>query len=243
MAVIPFVSQIFLTDDNRCDLPVKLRSFVDAVCRAFPQCKHTVYNNATLRSFIAEHYEDAVLAAYDMLRPYSYKADLGRYCLLNVIGGWYFDIAVKVLTGIVVGEDLEFLAFRDRQKFTGTTWSCQTAVLYSRPKSNVLRTAIDLVVKNCSENYYGITSLCPTGPTLLGEALAINRGNPRHMFGDFVDLTPTHEKKNSAFVLPDGTILAWGKRGQPGDLTTLGVSGGNNYSELWRARRVYGTPA
>ena len=240
--MIPFISQIFLTDSTQGELPVQLQATVDSVRRAFPKCRHTLFNDETLRSFIAEHYENDVVETYDALRPYAYKADLGRFCILNVTGGWYFDIAVTVQTGIAVTEGVEFLAFRDIQRSSGTSWACATSVLYSRPGNPVLKTAIDRIVRNHKENYYGVTPLCPTGPSLLGEALALHRGNSRHLFGDFLELTPAHQIRNHAFVLSDGTILAWGKRAGGGNLTRLGVSGGNNYNDLWKARQIYRTP-
>jgi len=237
--LIPSISQIFLTDGDQQELPPHLQRAVESVRRALPNCRHTIYDNQRLRAFISEHYDGDVLETYDALRPYSYKADLGRYCLLNVLGGWYFDISVHALLGISLSEQVELLAFRDIQRNSSTSWACSTAVFYSRPMSKVLRTAIDLVVRNRKEDYYGITPLCPTGPTVLGEALAVNRANPRHIFGDLLELTPAHQEKNRAFVLPDGTILAWGKRAAGGDLAALGVSGGNNYNELWKTRQIY----
>lgn len=237
--MIPSVSQIFLTDGDRHELPPQLQRAVESVRQAFPKCRHTLYNDATLRAFIAEHYGGEVLETYDALRPYSYKADLGRYCLLNAIGGWYFDVSVQPLLGISLADQVALLAFRDIQRNSSTTWSCSTGVLYSRPQNRVLRTAIEYVVRNRKENYYEVTPLCPTGPTLLGEALAANRAHPHHVFGDYLELTPAHQQKNRAFVLPDGTILAWGKRAAGGDLSALGVRGGNNYNELWQARQIY----
>ena len=214
---------------------------VDSVKRAFPWCTHTIFGNETLRSFISERYDAEVVETYDALRPYAYRADLGRYCLLNATGGWYFDVGVVAHEGIEVGDEVEFLAFRDIQRNSRTSWACASSVLYSRPKNAVLETAIERIVRNRREGYYGITPLCPTGPTLLGEALAVRRANSRHVLGDVLELTPGHKNKNRAFVLPDGIILAWGKRAEGGDLTSLGVVGGNNYNELWRARQIYRT--
>ena len=99
-----------------------------------------------------------------------------------------------------------------------------------------------MIISNCRDGYYGVTPLCPTGPTLLGEALAAHRANPRHLFGDFLELTPTYPQKNRAFVLDDGAIFAWGKRAEGGDLTALGIRGGNNYNDLWTARKIYELP-
>jgi mannosyltransferase OCH1-like enzyme len=232
------ISQIFLSDADQ-ELSPFLRHAVSTVKNAFPNDNHTVYNKNSLREFIADNYDADVLGAYDALRPYSYKADLGRFCLLNKLGGWYFDIAVRVMNPVEVGDRIEWLAFRDIQRFSYTSWACATTVLYSKPNNSALTTAIEMIVNNCQEKYYGITPLCPTGPTLLGKALAANGSQADFVYGDYLELTPTHEQKNRAFVLPDGTIMAWSKPSGGGDLTGVGAKGVNNYNELWAARQVY----
>jgi len=232
------ISQIFLSDTDQ-ELSPFLRHAVSTVKSAFPNDNHTIYDKNSLRQFISDNYDADVLGAYDTLRPYSYKADLGRFCLLNKLGGWYFDIAVRVMNPVEVGDRIEWLAFRDIQRFSYTSWACATTVLYSKPDNIALTTAIEMIVNNCQEKYYGITPLCPTGPTLLGAALAANGGNPNFVYGDYLELTPTHEQKNRAFVLPDGTIMAWSKPSGGGDLTGVGAKGVNNYNELWASRQVY----
>jgi mannosyltransferase OCH1-like enzyme len=232
------LSQIFLSDTDQ-ELSPFLRHATSTVKNAFPNGNHTIYDKNSLRQFISDNYDADVLSAYDALRPYSYKADLGRFCLLNKLGGWYFDIAVRVVNPVEVGDRIQFLAFRDIQRFSYTTWACATTVLYSKPDNIALTTAIEMIVNNCQEKYYGITPLCPTGPTLLGAALAANGGNPNFVYGDYLELTPTHEQKNRAFVLPDGTIMAWSKPSGGGDLTGVGAKGVNNYNELWASRQVY----
>jgi mannosyltransferase OCH1-like enzyme len=232
------ISQIFLSDAGD-DLSPFLQYATGTVKAAFPGAKHTIYGKESLRAFISDNYDAEVLWAYDTLKPYSYKADLGRFCLLNKLGGWYMDIAVRVANPVDVGPRIKMLAFRDIQRFSFTSWACATTVLYSQPSNPALVTAIELIVKNCHEQYYGITPLCPTGPTLLGEALAINKGQSDFVYGDYLELTPTHEQKNRAFVLPDGTIMAWSKPSGGGDLTGVGAKGVNNYNELWAARDIY----
>lgn len=234
------VSQIFLSDGKQ-QLSPFLEYASQTVRNAFSEADYTLYNNETLRQFIADNYNKDVLWAYDSLRPYSYKADLGRFCLLNKLGGWYLDIAVRMVNPVEVGDRIKFLAFRDIQRFSFTSWACATTILYSQPDNSALQFAIDMIVDNCREKYYGITPLCPTGPTLLGAALAANGGQTDFVYGDYLELTPTHEQKNRAFILPDGTIMAWSKPSGGGDLTGVGAKGVNNYNELWQARRVYET--
>jgi len=239
-ALIMQVSQIFLSDMDTKLSPF-LQHATSTVKGAFPDADYVLYDKDSLRQFIADNYGDEVLWAYDSLRPYSYKADLGRFCLLNKLGGWYFDIAVRIANPVEVGERIKFLAFRDIQRFSFTSWACATTVLYSQPENPALQFAIKMIVANCVEQYYGITPLCPTGPTLLGKALAVNGSQSDFVYGDYLELTPTHEQKNRAFILPDGTIMAWSKPCGGGDLTQLGSKGTNNYNELWAARQVYAT--
>ena len=233
------ISQIFLSDAGD-DLSPFLQHATGTVKAAFPEADYTLYTKESLRQFIKDNYDCEVLWAYDSLLPYSYKADLGRFCLLNKLGGWYMDIGVRIANAVEIGPRIKMLAFRDIQRFSFTSWACATTVLYSRTDNEALVTAIGLIIKNCHEKYYGITPLCPTGPTLLGQALALNGSNADFVYGDYLELTPTHEQKNRAFVLPDGTIMAWSKPSGGGDLTGLGAKGVNNYNELWAKRQVYG---
>lgn len=232
------ISQIYLSDESD-ELSPFLQHATGTVKNAFPDANHTIYTKETLRQFIADNYEERILQAYDQLRPYSYKADLGRFCLLNKLGGWYMDIAVRIVNPVEVGPRIKFLAFRDIQRFSYTSWACATTVLYSQPDNAAMQIAIDMIATNCTEKYYGITPLCPTGPTLLGKALAVNGSQSDFIYGDYLELTPTHEQKNRAFVLPDGTIMAWSKPSGGGDLSGLGAKGVNNYNEMWAAKRIY----
>ena len=234
------VSQILLSDAQQ-ELSPFLQHTTSTVNDAFPDLEHVLYDNESLRQFIADNYDKNVLNAYDMLRPYAYKADLGRYCVVNKLGGWYFDAAIKMHTPVQLGPRIKMMAFRDIQRFSGTGWSCANGVFYSQPDNPVLSASIETIVRHCREQYYGITPLCPTGPALFGQMLAANRGQPDFVYGDYLELTPVHEQKNRAFVLPNGTILAWGKPSGGGDIASLGAVGTNNYNELWHSREIYNT--
>lgn len=233
------VSQIFLTDHGGNDVPEALLCLNETVQAGFPNMPYKRYNNEELRQFIADHFDADVVAAFDKLRSYSNKADLGRYCLLFANGGWYFDMGIRLHTPVELGDRIEMLAFREIQRFTGTCWACMTAVIFSKPGNPALRYAIDQIVKNCQDEYYGITPLSPTATPVLGQALAKHGEQANFVYGDFLQLTPIHQKTNNAFVLPDGTILAWGKVAGNGDLSSFGAKGVNNYNDLWHQRAIY----
>lgn len=232
------VSQIYLSDSGQALSP-SLRFATQTVMDAFPGADHRIYDRQTLRQFLVEHYDGDIVWAYDKLRPYAYKADLARYCLLQKFGGWYVDISIKIANPVVLGEKIQFLGFREIQKYSASSWACSNSIIFSKPGNKVFETAIAYVVRNCHEEYYGRTPLCPTGPTVFGAALAAHRAQENHLFGDVLELTPKHRIKNKAFVLADGTIMAWNKPAEGGDLVALGASGVNNYNDFWKARDVY----
>jgi mannosyltransferase OCH1-like enzyme len=233
------VSQIFLTDHGGNEVPPALSQLNEVIKAGFPAANYQRFNNESLRAFIEENFDKEVVRTYDSLRSYSNKADLGRYCLLYATGGWYFDMGIRLNTPVELGERIEMLAFREIQKFTGTCWACMTAVLFSKPGNPALMYAIEQIVKNVNNQYYGITPLSPTATPVLGQALAKHGEQANYVYGDFLQLTPTHEKQNTAFVLPDGTILAWGKTANGGDLSAFGAKGVNNYNNLWNERSLY----
>jgi hypothetical protein len=232
------VSQIYLSDtDNK--LPDFIRNCADTTRDLFPKFKYVLYNIESARAFLSKSFGSEVLNAFDTFNPYAYKADLLRYCLLYQEGGWYFDIAARPVTPIEVPDSIETIAFRDMPIFSGTNWSCVNAVLYSKPQSAVFNRAIQLVLENCKINHYGINAVCPTGPALLGRAFAIEGEHAGRIFGEYMFLTPMHQNRNPAFILPDGLIFALGKPADGGDLTNLGAVGTNNYNDFYQSRAVY----
>lgn len=238
------ISQIYISNQKTNALPAKLRDITTSIEKSFPGSTHVIYDDEMLRDFIAKRFSKEVVLAYDSLIPYAYKADLGRYCLLYELGGWYFDIAVQVIMQPRVSRDIEWVSFRDSNKWTNCSWTCSNAAIYSIPKNNILQTAIEMVIKNCKTEYYGVRSIDPTGPTLLGQAMAANGTNSKHIIGDILALTPTHKINNRAFVLPSGKILAWSKpwlSNGPVTLNSLGAEGTNDYKELWANRNIYRT--
>ena len=233
------VSQIYLSDSEDQELSPFLKYATSTVAKAFPGANHTTYNKRTLRQFIVDNYEGDVVWAYDKLRPFAYKADLGRFCLLKKLGGWYLDISIRMANPVQLDARTRFLGFRDIQKHSFTSWACSTSIIFSKTDNKVFGTTIDYIVRNCREEFYGRTPLCPTGPAVFGEALAAHRSQANYVFGDVLELTPAYQNKNKAFVLPNGTIMAWNKPVEGGDIAGLGAKGVNNYNEFWHARDVY----
>lgn len=232
------ISQIYFSDKDG-NPPVFLQGCMQTVKENFPESQHVLFNLEAARHFLTEKFGIEVLTAFDKLKPYAYKADLLKYCILYEIGGWYFDIATRPVSRVEIPDWVDSIAFGDTASISQSTWTCLNAVLYSKSKNPVYQTAINFVLENCKNLYYGKNALCPTGPILLGKAFAFNGDTTSNIFGDYVFLTPLHPNRNPAFVLPDGLIFAIGKPAGGGDLTALGAQGTNNYNDFYNQKDIY----
>lgn len=233
------ISQIYITDNDN-SLPSHLEHCVEKAKLLSPSMNHSLYGLDSGREFIKSKLGQEVLEAFDKLNPYAYKADLLRYCLLYETGGWYIDVGVELAVSTInVPANIESVAFKDMPIISQTSWTCQCSVLYAKPNLSVYQKAIELVVENCRAKYYGINALCPTGPSVLGRAFAIDGEKANRIFGDFIQLTPMHNNKNPAYVLPDGNIFAFHKKTAGGDLKGLGAVGTNNYNDFYNTKTVY----
>lgn len=238
------IVQIYISDDNG-DPPELLERAITSVKQSFSSHRYTLHNDESLRSFIARHFEREVVAAYDKLRPYAYKADLGRYCLLFQHGGWYADISVLMRQSVAsMSPDIDLVYFADLGD--GVTpdrslFDVSNSLLYARPQSTALEQAIQTVLEHCHDEYYGPSFYCPTGPSVLGAAIAAQERTSRHVSGHLMALTPNHRLRNLSFVLPDGQILALFKKGwmDPEDVLFGKRKGTNNYADLWVQRKIY----
>ena len=238
------VSQIFLSTedkDRRQELPLPLKRAINSVRGAFAGADYQLYDNESILDFLNDHYGKEVVDAFFSLQPLAYRCDLARYCLLYQLGGWYFDCGLTCHTEVELSERVELIAFRSMQRFAMNSWACDNGIIFAKPKHQALDIAINTVLANVANKYYGITPLCPTGPSLWGESLAAcdYAARTSMVFGDCMELTPAHARTNKSFVLPDGTIFAACKPTEGGDLKKMGASDTNNYNELWHRRIVY----
>ena len=209
------------------------------------------WDMTSLRDFLSACYANEVVSAFDALMPLAYKADLGRYCLLYQYGGWYSDISLKIvspdLASFSTGSGLSF--FRDYGEGLpsphGSSFDCQNSLMYAPAGHHVMARCIQKIIHNVQNQYYGLSSTAPTGPSLFGSVLAESQLSNAKQIGFFLPLTQGLLNRNLAYVSDTGQILAWHKtswhpsRAKGGDLSSMGLSGTNNYNQLWRERRVY----
>ena len=78
-----------------------------------------------------------------------------------------------------------------------------------KPNNPILKFAIDLVIRNCEEEWYGRTPLCPTEPSVFGESIATKNRDLNLLIGDLVRPKIPFTNKDFPFLKDLNLISNW----------------------------------
>ena len=155
-------------------LPPGMQAAKDAIRAAAPDFEYVLMDNTERRAFIAAHFAESVVAAYDALIPGAYRADLWRYCYLYVHGGIYLDIKFIPEPGFDFRELLESEHFMLDIPTPMSDRSIQNSVIVAKPRSPYLLKAITTIVANVTNRLYGKSCQCITGPLMLSSIIPVS---------------------------------------------------------------------
>ena len=239
--------QILITNQTS-HIPPLIESAQKSFQHSLPGHTYTLYNKEMIEILLKNEFNKDVLNAFKKLKPKAYKADLARYCIAYKYGGWYADITIKMTKIINLNdENIEFLGFIDNgngiRPYT-LSYPIQSSLFYASKKCKIMNKAIELILNNCKQGYYGTTPTSPTGPGVLGRAIAYYGLQHNQIIGHFMPLTPNHKNKNRSYILPDGSILAlhkdaWMENAKPAQISDFGIEDGDNYLEMYKQNNIY----
>lgn len=155
--------QIWINDTN--EIPPLIKKNFDNIKKNNPNIICHIYNNQDCINFLKEYCDKQLLDAYHKLVPKAYKSDLIRYCILYKYGGIYLDTKMKLADNIKLESFLDKEYFVRDTKFSNK--GIYNAFMVCKKERKELLTCINTILSNIKSNYYGKTSLCPTGPTML----------------------------------------------------------------------------
>ena len=227
----PLFHQIAFSSESNSYIPNK---FSVRIKQQVGKQNYKLWNLTDTRDFLKKHYHNSVLEAFEILKPFAFKSDLARYCIINHFGGFYGDLSVNRLRQFST-EDRDMIIFRDGNS-DRTSWKVCNNFFYSKPNNPILDYAIHEVVTNVNFMYYGHDPHFPTGPSVLGRAVAHAGLDLNLLVGEYW----WFKYRKNKFVLPGNSVVARHKRGGAYKGGQSGVLGGNNYNEIWKARFVYG---
>ncbi len=132
-----------------------------------PEFKQHIYNEHSCRNFIKKHYDERVLNAFDKLKPFAFKADLWRYCILYKKGGVYLDIKFQCEPGF------KLINLATKNTFVKEYWenkylenAVNNGFMISEPNNDKFKKIIDQICIHVETKYYDNFVTGQTGPTL-----------------------------------------------------------------------------
>ncbi len=150
------------------NLPLKMKECVETLKKQNPEFVHHLFDDDDCRKFIKDNYHEEVVNAYDSLIPGAYKADLWRYCILYKNGGIYMDIKYMCADNVKLIDLIDNEYYVEDRPFEDER-GVYNAVMICKKGDLKLINAINLIVNNVKQKYYGKSPLYPTGPGLLGK--------------------------------------------------------------------------
>ena len=192
-----------------------------------PKFNYELFDDNDCREFIKNNYSSEVLNAFDTLIPGAFKADLWRYCILYKRGGIYLDIkynSVNQFKFINLTESEHWVLDADDD-------GIYNALMVVKAGNDILRKAIDLIVENVKNNYYGSSCLEPTGPKLLSKFFSNKEKN-------------NFDMKHKVFLNMNNRVILYKGiqvfKSYPGYLNDYDANKKtDHYSTLWSNRKIY----
>lgn len=167
-------NNVYLTWSS-LNVPKNMYSTVLTNINNNPEFNFYIYDDNACSDFIGTHFDSDVLYVYNNLKPGAYKADLFRYCILYIYGGVYMDIKFilhKKLIDLITKYNYIFVC--DLQTEKTCKGGSFNGFIISAKNNNIFIDCINQIVLNYKNNYYGLNSLYPTGPCLLGYIIQNN---------------------------------------------------------------------
>ena len=200
-----------------------------------------IWDDRMIRDLITSNFGPSVLTAYNAVKPYAYKADLARLCILYVHGGIYSDLGIRFIDKIALGKDI--VVFRDNalKKIFKYKSIIQNAVIYSLPRQpEILECIINLSnIYNARE--YGKDPAYIGGTVQMGRVftVATERVGIGEMGSSFTTIDDLKSGKTTLEYHYDGAHVANFKDFSKRPDTSSSDLGRTSWSYAWDNRIVY----
>jgi mannosyltransferase OCH1-like enzyme len=215
--------------------PSEIQGAHDSWKRLNPDYKIRYYDGTSCIHYLSKHFHPRFVRAFEKLKPYSYKCDFMRYCILYIDGGVYTDWKM------VCHKPLDQLIHKNTKWVTA--WdvgpkNMLNGFIACPPKAPIIRKAIELCLYNIENDIYGNGALYPTGPTLLGRAFKHtypNYPSNKQTDGEDTDIILGYLKSRKLFF---NDIRFFDSKCEMCSKSQDWING-NNYALMWKNSNVY----
>lgn len=216
------------------ELPQNVKNLFKEIKENNPDISIKYFDDEKIEAFLKRHFNDQVINTYYKLKPGAYKADLFRYCVLYVNGGVYGDLTQTYLKPIDKLVDFErdcLVLTKDLIYPPHNTNGLAISFMAAVKGLPIFKEAIDQIIQNVENNYYGETTLDPTGPYLFRKCFQNYQGNYR------LELEVNRFNTNFIRSIRTGKKLIINKL--PNHNTAINKNKKTDYHYLWRDRKIY----
>ena len=209
------------------NLPPKMLQSVNLIKNLNPRFNYQLFDDNDCREFIKNNFDQSVLHAFNSLIPGAYKADLWRYCVLYKNGGIYLDIKYRPLN------NFRFIIMTEKEHWVldVDNIGIYNALMVCKAGNEILLKAINKIVENVKNKFYGSNPLEPTGPLLLSKLFNLGE---KQMF----DMTHSfYNSYENRFIHFNNYIIFKSYSGYLREHTNNKKVG--HYHDLWLKKRIY----
>jgi len=210
------------------ELPHNMSIHSQLIKKNNPAFNYFLFDDDDCREFIKNNFSDDVLNAFDSLIPGAYKADLWRYCILYKNGGIYLDIKYTFVN------NFKFINLTEKEHLVMDIGNngIYNAFMVCLPGNELLLRAINKIVENVNNKYYGDNFLDPTGPIMLYKIIT------NYEKCNMIDMKHNHHTKLGNKYIFFNTILILES------YNNFSYEYNNNkktehYSLLWNNKNIY----
>ena len=132
---------------NAASLPPPILENIRSLQKNHPHIPHKLFGTTELLSFLEEKFSREVLSAFLALKPYAYKADLARYCVLHEYGGVYADLSYYFVRPLPM-DSRRVVVFRDFM--WSSPWDASNGVFFAPPSTRHWRSLFKWSVPMCA---------------------------------------------------------------------------------------------
>jgi mannosyltransferase OCH1-like enzyme len=235
------IHKVLIQDDGKIpkNLDKNIKDAHNSWKEMNPDYKIIYWSLNDCREYLKNNFPSSHLESFDCIKAYAGKCDFFRYCIIYNEGGWYSDwkeicLVKNMLNNI--GDNKNFVYFYDKGTPNIIRDKCVVNGFFgSIPKHPILKIAINFIIENIKNKYYGENTLAPTGPCVFGKAIKEynKRYNKIESQGEF-----NHKlsKGGNFYHNKLGKIIQH-KCNKCGEGQNW--KNGNNYNKLWNDRNYY----
>ena len=177
-------------ETSKINTPV-LSSLQDLVIKNNTDYEYYLFDSSERLEFIEKNFDREVFEVYQRIIPGAFKADLWRYCVLYIEGGFYCDIDMICLNSfnLLLESDIDMVVPIDlNQNPTEGKHNLFNAFIGIIPKHPIMKHCIDIVVDNVINETWFNSDRLPlefSGPGVLGKAVNrfLNRSDRESLVG------------------------------------------------------------